>query len=206
MADDIETAFVRLMRSSIDLRSLATCSDQRAALAKHLFGFLGEADAIKAADAMSDKMALYADAIQLAISQGISRADGILATVEFERDEAKSDLGALRELWPSNHNAHPINDPAVRASVWALTNGKCTYCDGVIYRDGQAPSIEQRFVVEHVVPTSMGGPDNLANYVPACMSCNSSKGDRHVLTLIRKMQKRQLELVVDNQQIPEAMP
>ena len=28
--------------------------------------------------------------------------------------------------------------------------------------------------------------DNLANYVPACKSCNSAKGDRHVLLFIRR--------------------
>ena len=202
---DIETAFVRLMKSAIDMRSLAVCPDQRTAIAKQLFGFLGDADARKAADAMADQMKVYADAIQLALSKGINRADAILAAVEFDRDDARTDLDVMRNAWPANHNAHPINDPSVRASVWALTNGKCAYCDLQIYRDGEAPINQARFVVEHVVPSSMGGPDNLANYVPACMSCNSSKGDRHVLTLIRKMQKRQLELVVENPKMPERL-
>lgn len=44
---------------------------------------------------------------------------------------------------------------------------KCAYCEksGELHRD-------------HVVPRSRGGPDNAANIVMACQSCNSSKGDQ----------------------------
>lgn len=43
----------------------------------------------------------------------------------------------------------------------------CAYCSkpGAVHRD-------------HVVPRSRGGPDNAANIVMTCQSCNSSKGDQ----------------------------
>jgi hypothetical protein len=78
---------------------------------------------------------------------------------------------------------HPINNPDVRAQVWRLTGGKCAYCDCALEQDSTAG---QSFAVEHVVPRSCGGPDNLANYVPSCKSCNSSKCDTHVLTFIKR--------------------
>lgn len=94
---------------------------------------------------------------------------------------------------------HQLNDPAVREAVWNLTNGKCAYCDGALKpfrRDGESDG----FCIEHVVPKSAGGPDNIANYVPACLGCNSSKGAEHVLLFIQRkvvnrMKQAELRLV-----------
>lgn len=140
------------------------------------------------------------------IAQWIARtmADVDTALSAWERilDDRQDDTDALnaRILELEKHiqperRLHPINDATVRDAVWTLTQGHCAYCDSEIKRDGQAESRGAAFCVEHVVPTSAGGPDNLANYVPACISCNSSKGDRHVLMLLRRMQRR-TELVV----------
>ncbi|MFZ4072099.1 MAG: HNH endonuclease [Caulobacterales bacterium] len=80
---------------------------------------------------------------------------------------------------------HPINDPDVRQTVWGLTGGVCAYCEKPLQKD--TDNISDRFVVEHVVPGSSGGPDNIANYVPACTGCNSAKGGRHVLHFVRNV-------------------
>lgn len=80
-------------------------------------------------------------------------------------------------------DCHPKYNPAIRKQVWDLTGGKCAYCDTELAPEGNG---SLSFVVEHVVPTSQGGPDNLANYVPACMSCNTSKGADHVLLFIQR--------------------
>jgi hypothetical protein len=47
-----------------------------------------------------------------------------------------------------------------------MTSGPCVYC-------GAAAA-----VVDHVRPLSRGGAEHESNLVPACRSCNSSKGRR----------------------------
>lgn len=100
--------------------------------------------------------------------------------------EADAELNRLRSRICDHHK---ISDPAVRLEVWKLTNGECTYCGKQLAppdRDGDGETM----VVEHVIPRSKGGPDNLVNYVPACCSCNNSKGDGHVFNLVRRIQLR----------------
>jgi hypothetical protein len=80
-------------------------------------------------------------------------------------------------------DVHPISSKDTREAVWDLTGGVCAYCSGELEPYGKNG---EAFVVEHVVPTSRGGPDNLANYVPACKTCNSSKRDSHVLEFIQR--------------------
>ncbi len=91
------------------------------------------------------------------------------------------------ELLQSNANrgcdVHSISNKEVREAVWNMTGGKCSYCDCDLEPNG-AGGVS--FAVDHVVPKSAGGPDNLANYVPACSSCNSAKNGGHVLEFIRK--------------------
>jgi 5-methylcytosine-specific restriction endonuclease McrA len=50
----------------------------------------------------------------------------------------------------------------------------------VINRDGccQKCGTEDRLSVDHIVPRSLGGTDNLDNLEVLCSSCNSSKGGR----------------------------
>lgn len=82
----------------------------------------------------------------------------------------------------AERNPHKIGDPEVRRRVFDLTNGRCAYCDVSLGESFDGAS----FVVEHVVTGSHGGPDNLANYVPACSACNSSKSNRHVIDFVRR--------------------
>jgi hypothetical protein len=48
--------------------------------------------------------------------------------------------------------------------------GECVYCGK-----------ETKTTFDHLVPLNKGGEDNISNQVPACQSCNSSKGDRDVI-------------------------
>ena len=50
----------------------------------------------------------------------------------------------------------------------------------VINRDGccQRCGTEDNLSVDHIVPRSLGGTDNLDNLEVLCSSCNSSKGGR----------------------------
>ncbi len=38
---------------------------------------------------------------------------------------------------------------------------------------------------DHLIPTSKGGLNTISNHVPACKSCNSSKGDRDAIEWYR---------------------
>lgn len=56
-------------------------------------------------------------------------------------------------------------------------NGKCHYC-------------KERFGInnltkDHIIPLSKGGNNNIANIVPACRACNSSKGNKDYETWIK---------------------
>ena len=48
--------------------------------------------------------------------------------------------------------------------------GECIYCG----EEGET-------TFDHLVPLSKGGEDTISNQVPACKSCNSSKGSRDVI-------------------------
>lgn len=58
------------------------------------------------------------------------------------------------------------------AEEWSAIpfNDRCSYCGGV----GQMQ-------VEHVVPISSGGSNTIENIVPACRSCNGSKGNKSLV-------------------------
>lgn len=51
-------------------------------------------------------------------------------------------------------------------AIKALYKFRCAYC-------GSKPKV---LTIDHVIPLSKGGPHVPANLVPACPSCNSSKG------------------------------
>jgi 5-methylcytosine-specific restriction endonuclease McrA len=56
--------------------------------------------------------------------------------------------------------------------------GKCLHCNAplVIRDDGEPVS---RVTIEHIVPRTAGGTDELGNLGLACPSCNHGKGVRH---------------------------
>jgi len=90
--------------------------------------------------------------------------------------------------------------------VWDKTGGKCWYCgtktqpfDRERFMD---PSIEGRrggrvvippntFVVDHIIPLSMGGESSLENLAPCCWLCNGSKKSKS-LEEFRFLRSRQL--------------
>ncbi|MEU5683612.1 HNH endonuclease [Streptomyces venezuelae] len=73
----------------------------------------------------------------------------------------------------------------VREVALEIFGGSCSYCSW-----GGAEAID------HVIPVSEGGRDDVSNVVPACRSCNSSKRDRAVLQWQRDIHARPVESVV----------
>ena len=61
----------------------------------------------------------------------------------------------------------------LRFALCESQNWRCYYCDGEmsLKRMGKSeyPSLE------HLVPTSEGGPDTMSNYAASCCGCNSGR-------------------------------
>lgn len=86
----------------------------------------------------------------------------------------------LDDHYPDPEYLDPDIQPAERraslrhlaSSVYAKTGGRCYYC-------GEQQSLEE-MTIDHFVPMSAGGSAELDNLYPACWSCNTSKGPRHI--------------------------
>ena len=64
-----------------------------------------------------------------------------------------------------------------RKAIKEANNYECIYCGEKHY--------EHDLTIDHVLPRTMGGNDITSNCVPACRSCNQSKGSRNWLTWFR---------------------
>ena len=69
--------------------------------------------------------------------------------------------------FPPEGAASP-SDPIVRQAVYKAFNGRCFYTSHPVPREN--------FVVEHIVPRSQGGPDNLYNFALTSPRINTLKG------------------------------
>lgn len=65
---------------------------------------------------------------------------------------------------------HRMALPVTRRTILARDNYTCQYC-------GTAPGRAQ-LTIDHVLPSSRGGPDSWENVVAACLACNQRKGNR----------------------------
>jgi len=50
--------------------------------------------------------------------------------------------------------------------VWARDHGKCVRCGS-----------RTNLTIDHIIPKSLGGPDDHRNYQMMCRDCNNKKGD-----------------------------
>lgn len=76
-----------------------------------------------------------------------------------------------RDWWPKKPK-RPRSGVSIRRrwEVLERDNHRCVYC-------GSTPN-EARIVVDHVVPVSDGGSDEMDNLVAACVPCNAGKTNR----------------------------
>lgn len=60
----------------------------------------------------------------------------------------------------------------------AKSEWKCYYCDTEMHTRRHPEPIKnpKRFTIDHLIPTSRGGPDTIFNRVGACCACNNLKG------------------------------
>jgi hypothetical protein len=100
------------------------------------------------------------------------------ATVEVA---AKFAVNATQDDWNPARKYRPRNDPEkwtprlpekqwwpLRGKVFRRDGYLCAYC-----KDEDGP-----FEIDHIVPVTRGGSNELENLCVACKPCNSSKGDR----------------------------
>ena len=59
-----------------------------------------------------------------------------------------------------------------RRSIWKKANGLCAHCGKVTGAVSQT--------VDHAIPKSLGGGDDLRNLMPLCRKCNSVRGANNV--------------------------
>jgi 5-methylcytosine-specific restriction endonuclease McrA len=74
----------------------------------------------------------------------------------------------------------------LRLVLAAEQGGRCHYCGRAMTVDGPRMA-----TVEHRVPRALGGGNERANVVAACLSCNQEKADMTEAQFIRRIRKRQ---------------
>jgi len=79
--------------------------------------------------------------------------------------------------------------------VWSKSKGRCWYCGVQTLWELTPPfHTTQQFCIDHVIPLSAGGRNDLANLVPACRLCNGRKGTLSVEAFRAKEAQRSLPL------------
>jgi 5-methylcytosine-specific restriction endonuclease McrA len=73
-------------------------------------------------------------------------------------------------------NEEPVGWWAKRRKVYNRDNGMCRYCLKKVYLDSDCR--ENIAHIDHVVPKSLMGTDDIKNLVTSCAKCNLKKGQR----------------------------
>lgn len=88
----------------------------------------------------------------------------LAANPDYERERSSRRAKQNPEIHAARARAHRLKK--TRCEVAAILNSPCAYCGGVATE------------IDHVVPLSRGGGNEMTNLAPACRRCNSSKGNR----------------------------
>lgn len=71
------------------------------------------------------------------------------------------------EIWSHRRRGHRPISGSIRFEVLRLANGRCELC-GI-------SNSEKALEVDHILPKSLGGKDDLSNFQALCYSCNAAK-------------------------------
>ena len=136
-------------------------------------------------------LAPYADEFQGYLRSSSSQNyfdsfDEFLEALEiWKRKEEEKRQRKERRKQVESTNSRKDNKPnAMRAYIWSKTEGRCYYC-------GLFLEHKTTFCIDHVIPQIKGGGDEFENVVPACRSCNSTKGTKQIeeFRFHKRMQK-----------------
>lgn len=81
-----------------------------------------------------------------------------------------------------------------KEQILAKTNGVCASC-------GKPLKIGEDFTIEHVIPISKGGTNDMSNLLPLCEVCNKEKDDRIMNPVFYKFAPRDLLEQLMEQQV-----
>ena len=72
--------------------------------------------------------------------------------------------------------------------VWKRSKGRCSYC-GIQLVLGKPDNLvtEKSFTIDHILPVSKGGTNNVSNIRAACSKCNNIRGNASLYYLRYKL-------------------
>jgi hypothetical protein len=97
----------------------------------------------------------------------------------------KQNEAELAELMGSNKNALRLYGEWFDLA-WQRFSNACAYCQGLGRVTSATPYGHVLKTLDHFIPVSKGGTDARWNLIPACLHCNSAKGNRDALAWYRK--------------------
>ena len=101
------------------------------------------------------------------------------------------------EVQGTDYQHGPLYRRHVRAYIAAQWSHHCAYCGKGDWEDAT------KFNLDHVVPRTAGGPDNVRNLVWCCQPCNQRKADQPVDVFLRENPER-LTAVLRRRKVPLA--
>ena len=79
-----------------------------------------------------------------------------------------------------------------RKCVFDKTEGRCSMCGGFL--QNETPFLNSYMQIDHLIPKSKGGTNDISNLMPICKSCNSSKRDRTSIDIALSIRNKLDEL------------
>ena len=92
----------------------------------------------------------------------------LMELCQFKLEEFISDRG--KRIWKHRTNSSGYISGTIRYQVLKRAKYRCELC-GILDKD-------KRIEVDHIVPRSKGGKDDLENLQALCYTCNSMKGNK----------------------------
>ena len=114
---------------------------------------------------------------RLAARSGAGRA--VVQTAKFDTHRILNP-----EVKGAGYQHGPLYRRHVRAFIAAQWKHRCAYCGNGDWED------KTRFNLDHVVPRTADGADNIRNLVWSCEPCNQRKGERPVHVFLRENPER----------------
>lgn len=102
-------------------------------------------------------------------SMNWSVSDSVMASVYTNRDKLVFFLEAKKKKDEESERARVFKKR--RIVVFKRDKGMCRYCGA---------SLDSNYTVDHIVPKSKNGTDDLENLVLSCRSCNSRKSTKTI--------------------------